>query len=101
MTPCVTATHETVTRFAAWVENVGHKMYMDSFSSPGLPCGLCTQAVKYCGTARTNKTWMSMSLREKTKLKYVDIKTRMRGNLRETGWKDKQNVNTMPNMCHP
>jgi hypothetical protein len=30
-----------------------------------------------------------MSLREQTKLKYVDIKTRMRGNLRATVWKDK------------
>ena len=39
-----------------------------------------------------------MSLREKTKLKYGDIKTRMRGNLRATAWKDKQNVNTLPNM---
>jgi hypothetical protein len=55
----MTATHENVTRFSAWVENVGHKMYMDSFSSPGLPYGLCTQAVIYCGTARTNKTRMS------------------------------------------
>jgi len=51
------------------------------FSSPGLSCGLCTQAVKYCGTVRTNKTRISMSLREKTKLKYGGIKTRIRGNL--------------------
>jgi len=76
-------------------------MYMDSFSSPGLPCGLCNQAVKYSGTVGTNKTRTSMSLREKTKLKYVDIKTRMRGNLRATVWKDKQNVNTLQNMHHP
>jgi len=37
------------------------------FSSPGLSCGLSTQAVKYCGTVTTNKTRMSMSLREKNK----------------------------------
>lgn len=67
------------------------------FSSPGLSCGLCTQAVKYCRTVRTNKTRISMSLREKIKLKYGDI----RGNLRATVWKDKQNVNTLPNMHHP
>jgi len=37
------------------------------FSSPGLSCGLSTQAVKYCGAVTTNKTRMSMSLREKNK----------------------------------
>jgi hypothetical protein len=43
-----------------------------------------------------------MSLREKTKLKCGDTKTRIRGNLRATVWKDKQNVkNTLPNMHHP
>jgi hypothetical protein len=45
----MTATYATVTRFTAWIKNVGHKMYMDSFSSPGLPCGLWNEAVKYCG----------------------------------------------------
>lgn len=50
---------------------------------------LCTQAVKYCGTVKTNKTGMSLSLREKTKLKYVDIRIRMKGNLRAKVWTNK------------
>jgi hypothetical protein len=62
------SSHATVTRFTAWTENVGDKMYMDSFSSPGLPCGLCNQAVSTVGLLEQMKQGCLRASENKTEV---------------------------------
>jgi hypothetical protein len=55
----MTATHATVTGFAARIENMGHTLYTDNFfSSTALFHDLCTETIDCCGTVRTNRKSM-------------------------------------------
>jgi hypothetical protein len=44
---------------------------------------------------------MPQDFRKNLKLKWGNIKTRVRGNLTAMIWKDKRDVNTLTNLCHP
>jgi hypothetical protein len=99
--PTMTATHATVTGLTGRIENLGHKLYMDSFfSSPELFDDLHTKAINCCGTVRQNRRGMPTDFQKTLKLTRDDIKTRVRGDLTAVVWKDKRNVNLLTNM-HP
>jgi hypothetical protein len=98
----MTATHVTVTDLAARSGHVGHKLYMGNyFSSPASFDDLHTKTMNCCGTVRTNRKWIPKNSGHKTKIKSGDLKTKAKGNLTATVWKDKQNVNTMTSMHSP
>jgi hypothetical protein len=44
---------------------------------------------------------MPQKFRKNLKLKWGDIKTRVRGNITAIIWKDKRDVNILTNMYHP
>ena len=97
----MTATCATVTGLAARTEHVGHKLYMDSFSSsPALFDDLHTVTINCCGTVRPNRKGMLKNFGHKMKLKRDDLKTKVKSNLTAIVWKDKQNVNILMNI-HP
>jgi hypothetical protein len=55
----MTATHATVTGLAARIENMGHKLYVDSnFSSPALFDDLQSKTINCCETVRPNRKGM-------------------------------------------
>jgi hypothetical protein len=86
---CSTATHANVTRLTARSENMGHKLYMDNFSSLALFEELHTKTINWCGTISSKIQEMLKNFRQKIKLKQGDIKTRVRENLTATVRKDK------------
>ena len=98
----MTATHATVTGLEARLEHVGHKLYMDIFvSSPALFNNLCTKTINYCGTVIPNMKGMLKNFGHTMKLKFCDVNTKLKGNLRAIVWKDKQNGNISTNMHSP
>lgn len=102
MTPSVTTTHAIVTRLAARIEHVGHKLYMDYFfSPPTLFDNLHCKTRNGCGTVRPNRKGMLKNFGHQMKLKSGDLKTKVKSSLTGIIWKDKRNVNIMMNMCSP
>ena len=102
VTPSMTATHATVTGLAARSGHVGHTLYIGNFfSSPASFDDLHTTKKHCCGTVRPNRKWMLMNSGHKTKMKSGDLKTKVKGNLTATVWKDKQNVNILTNLHSP
>jgi hypothetical protein len=98
-TPSMTATHVTVSRLTTRTENFGHKLYMDNFfSSPDLFYDLHTKAINFCGTVRPNRKRMPRDFGTELRLKGVNLKTRVRGNLASIAWKNKRNVTMLTNM---
>ena len=98
VTPSMTATHATVTGLAARSGHVGPKLYMGNFfSSPASLDDLHTKTISCCGTVRPNRKWMPKNFGQKMKMKSGDLKTKVKGNLTATVWKDKQNVNILMN----
>ena len=74
-TPSMTATHATVTGLAARTEHVGHKLYMNSFSSsPALFDNLHTVTLNCCRTVRLKRKGMLKNFGHKMKLKRGDLK---------------------------
>jgi hypothetical protein len=68
-TDTMTATHATVAGLTRRVENVGHKLYMDSFfSSPDLFDDLHSRKINCCGTVRLNRKGMPQEFRKTMKL---------------------------------
>jgi hypothetical protein len=51
VTPSMTATHVTLTKLTAMIENVRHKLYMDNFFSSTLD-NLHTKTINCCRTVR-------------------------------------------------
>jgi hypothetical protein len=100
-TDTMTATHTTVAGLMRRAENLGHKLYMDSFSSPDLFSNLHSKKINCCGSVRLNQKGMPQEFRNTLKLKQDDIRTRVRGNLTVMIWKDKKHVNMLMNIHHP
>jgi len=89
-TPSMAATHVTVRGLAARIEHLGHMLYMGNFfSSPVLFGDLHSKAVYCSGTVRPNRKGMPKNFGHKMKLKRVYLKTKVKGNLTATEWKDK------------
>jgi hypothetical protein len=64
------------------VENIGHKLYMDSFfSSPKLFDDLHSRKIDCCGIVTLNRKGMPQGFRKIMKLTWGDIRTRVRGNM--------------------
>jgi hypothetical protein len=90
-TPTMTATHATVTGLTGRIENLGHKLYMDSFfSSPELFDDLYTKAIIAVVLSKQNRRGMPTDFQKTLKLTRGDIKTRVRGDLTAVVWKDKR-----------
>jgi hypothetical protein len=85
----VTASHATVAGCAATIENMGHKLYMDIISSPALFDDLHTKKINCCGVDRPKRKLMCKNFGQKMKLKWVDIKTEVRGILAALVWQDR------------
>jgi hypothetical protein len=84
------------------IENLGQRLYMDSFlSPPDLLDDLYTQAINCCGTVRSNQKGMPWDPESKLRLKWGNIMIRVRGDLTATVLEYKQNVNLLTNMDHP
>jgi hypothetical protein len=82
VTGTVRATHASGTGLSSRIKIVGSKLYMDRFfSSPDLFDGLHSKTINSCGTVRSNLNGMPLDIGNNMKLKWVDIKTRVRGNL--------------------
>jgi hypothetical protein len=89
-TPSMTATHATTAGLTERIERVGHKLYMGSFfSSPVLFNDFNNTTRICCGTLRPNRKGMPKNLYIQMRLKLGDKKTKVRGNLTATTWKDK------------
>jgi hypothetical protein len=68
-TPTMTATHATVTGLTGRIENLGHKLYSDSFiSSSELFDDLHNKAINCCGTVRQNRRGMPTDIQKTPKL---------------------------------
>jgi hypothetical protein len=101
-TATMTATHANVSGLTARIKNLGHKLYMDNvFSSPDLFDDLHMKAINCCGTVRPNQKGITSDFGRKLRLKQGDIKTRVKGDLTTTVWKDKRNVKMLTNMHRP
>ena len=71
MTPSMTATRVTVTELTARIENVRHRLYMDSlFSSPS--DNLYTETINCCRAVRPNRKEMLKNFGHKINLKRGD-----------------------------
>jgi hypothetical protein len=82
VTATMTATHATVSGLTTRIENLGHKLYMyNFFSSCDLFDDLHTKAINCCGTVRPNQKAMPSDFGRKLRLKWGDIKTRVKGDL--------------------
>jgi hypothetical protein len=68
------------------------------FSSPDIFDDSCSNDIKSWGTIQKG---MQQDFGKKLKLKWGDIKTRVKGNLTSIVWKDKRDVNKLMNMPHP
>jgi hypothetical protein len=79
----VNTAHTTVLGLTARNENLGHKLYIDSFfSCHDLLYDIHMKALNYCGTVRPNQKGMPSDLGRKLGLKQCDIKkTRVKGSL--------------------
>jgi hypothetical protein len=89
-----------VVGFTTGFENVGHKLYMDNFSSSlNLFNDLHIKKIYCCGTVRKSRRGMPQEFRT-MKLTRGDIRTRVRGNMTTMFWKDKRHVNILMNMHH-
>jgi hypothetical protein len=98
----MTDTHATVTVFAARSGHGGHKIYMDKFfSSQATFYGLHTETINCCGTVRPNRKGMPKNFGHTMKMKRSDVKTKVKGNLTATVWKDKRIVNKLKNLYSP
>jgi len=89
VTSSMTATHTTVTGLAARSGHVGHKLYMGNFfSSPASYDNLHTKTVHCYGTVRPNRQWITKYFEHRMKMKSGDLKTKVKGNLTATVWKN-------------
>jgi len=71
VTPSMTATRATVTELTVRIENVRHRLYMDSlFSSPS--DNLHTETINCCRTVRPNRKELLKNFGYKTNLKRGD-----------------------------
>lgn len=87
------ATCTAAAEMTALIENVWHKLFIDSlFSSLNLQENLLTKTINYYGTVRPNKK-KSRNFGKKPKIKWCDFTAPV--------WKDKQNMNILTNMHHP
>ena len=78
------------------IANKGHHIYCDSFfSSPALFKQLVESGTYACGTVKSNRKGMPLSLRT-TKLKTQgEIVQLQKGELLATGWRDKRTLNVL------
>jgi hypothetical protein len=98
----MTATHATVSGLITRIENLEHKLYMDNyFSSPNLFDNLHMKARNCCGIVRPKRKGMPSDFGRKLRLKWGDLKTRVRGDLTAIVWKDKRNLNRLTNKHRP
>jgi hypothetical protein len=98
----MTTNHATVSGLTTRIENLGHKLYMDNvFSSPDLFDNLHTKAINCYGTVRPNQKGMPSDFGMKLRLKWGDVKNRVKGDLTDVVWEDKRNVNIFTNMHRP
>jgi len=89
VTSSTTASHATVTGLAARSGHVGHKLYMGNFfSSPASYDDLHTKTVHCYGTVRPNRKWITKYFEHRMKMKSGDLKTKVKGNLTATVWKN-------------
>jgi len=88
----MTATYASVIGLTTRIENLGHKTV---HSSHDLFDDLHKKAINFCGNDRA----MPPDVRRKLRLEGGGIKPRVKGDLTVTVWKEKQNVNTLINMC--
>ena len=79
----------SMTATYARIDNVEHKLFMDNFfSSPASFDDSHTKTIYCCGTVRPNRKGMLKNFGHKMKLKKGELKTKMKGNLTGTVWKD-------------
>jgi hypothetical protein len=98
----MTAIHATVLGLTTRIENMGHELYMDNFfSSSDLFDNLHMKAINCWGTIGQNQKGMPNDFERKFRLKWGDLKTRVRGDLTTIVWKDKRNINMLTNMHRP
>jgi hypothetical protein len=95
----MTAVHAAVSGLTR-TEDLGHKLYRDSLSSPNLFNDLHTKTINCCGTIRPNGKVMPSNFGRKLRLKWGDIKTRVKCDLAAAAWEDKLNINVLTNMHH-
>ena len=90
----MSATHGTVLELVRSVEELGHKLNMDSyFSSPALFDDLFRREINCCGTVRDDRRGMPKDISSPAiKAKKGDIITRARGNQSIVCCKDKRDV---------
>jgi hypothetical protein len=82
--------HDSYTCNCNRTEHVGHKLYMDSFSSSAaLFDDLHTVTLNCCRTVRPKRKGMLKNFGHKMKLKRGNLKTKVKGNLTAKVWKDK------------
>jgi hypothetical protein len=89
VTYSMTASHATVTGHAARSGHVGHKLYIGNFfSSPASYDDLHTKTIQCCGIVRPNRKWITKHFERRMKMKSGDLKTKVKGNLTATVWKN-------------
>jgi len=103
VTDDMTATHATVRHLISKVEGLGHKLFMDNFSSsPRLFDDLDGHKINSCETVRPNRKDMPRDFGpEQLKLKRGDLRVKTRGGLTALVWKDRQEVYMLTDMGPP
>jgi hypothetical protein len=91
VTAAMTVTHATVSGLTTRIETLGHKFCMDNFFSlPGL-FGVLHMKAKNCYcTIAPNQKGMPVDFRRQLRLKWCDMKTRVRDDLTAIVWKEKK-----------
>ncbi|PNF22859.1 hypothetical protein B7P43_G16576, partial [Cryptotermes secundus] len=99
----VTATHATFRDLCRRIEGVGHKLYMDNFSSsPYLFDELLTKNITCCGTVGPNRKGLPDDFRRRHVISSCwDIRVRVRQNMTALVRKDKRDVYMLTNMHSP
>jgi len=76
---------QLLTEFAARIEHMRHKLYMDSFfSSPALFDDLHTKTINFCGIVGPNRKGMPKNLEHIMELKRGNLKNKVKGKLKAT-----------------
>jgi hypothetical protein len=90
MTVPMTTVHATMSGLTTRTENLGHKLYMDSFSSfPDLFDNFYMRSINCCGTVRPNGRGIANDSGAKLRMKLGDIETIVMGDLTAVVWNDK------------
>jgi hypothetical protein len=80
---------------------IWHTNFTQTIFSSDLFNDLHIKAINWRGTVRPNLKVMPSDFGKKCRLKWGDIKTRVKCNLTAVAWKDKRHINILTNVHQP